>query len=328
MCPWLDLHTDAKLLSQETLTNILPYLPLAGEVDLTGGGEPLVNPLLAEMVLAAKQAGCEVGFSTNGTLLTPQLSKTLIQMGLDWISFSFDAANPETYHRIRQGSSFDNVVGNIQTMQESKIQLGSAIPRVMMVFVMMTGPNENFRELPDYVDLAYSLGASQVIAKNLDVIVKDGDYERSVFSHAGRPRDDVVAVRERAMKRSEELGIGLRLYELQPRQQVMCEQRPVNNLYINWAGDVSPCITLSYASSRVFNGERVSVPCQIYGNLNQDSLDVIWSKPDYVAFRGVYQERLRQEQESLMQTILGGEGEVLLTPAPEGCQTCYYLYGV
>lgn len=328
MCPWVDIHTEIKLLSKETFSNILPYLPLAAEVDLTGGGEPLANPLLTEMVLAVKQAGCEVGFSTNGTLLNRSLSKTLIQMGLDWISFSFDAAYPDTYHQIRQGSSFDTVVSNIRMMGELKDQLGSKAPRIMMVFVMMTGPNENFQELPDYIDLANSLGASQVIAKNLDVIVKDGDYERGVFSHSGRPRDDVIAVRQRAQKRAEEIGIGLRLYELQPHQQVICEQRPVNNLYINWEGNVSPCITLSYASSRVFNGERVSVPCQIYGNVNQDSLDVIWTKPKYVAFRRVYEERLRQEQESLMQTMLGGEEEISLTPAPEGCQTCYYLYGI
>lgn len=328
MCPWVDIHSDTKLLSRETFSKILPYLPFADEVDLTGGGEPLVNPLLPEMVLAAKQAGCEVGFSTNGTLLKHSLSKTLIQMGLDWISFSFDAANPDTYHQIRQGSSFDTVVRNIGMMGELKEQLGSKTPRVMMVFVMMTGTNENFQELPDYLDLAYSLGASQVIAKNLDVIVKDGDYERGLFSHSGRPREDVIAIRQQAQKHAEEIGIGLRLYDLQPHQQVICEQRPVKNLYINWEGNVSPCITLSYASSRVFYGERVSVPCQIYGNVHQDSLEDIWNKPEYVAFREVYKKRLRQEQESLMQTMLGGEEGISLTPAPKGCQTCYYLYGI
>jgi MoaA/NifB/PqqE/SkfB family radical SAM enzyme len=199
---------------------------------------------------------------------------------------------------------------------------------MMMVFVMMAGTHENYRELPDYIDLAYSLGAEQVIAKNLDVITKDGDFERGVFSHAGSPLPEVEAVREQAHQRAADLGVGLRLYKLQPDQQVICEQRPDRNLYINWAGNVSPCITLSYAEDRVFNNQRVHVPCQVYGNVNQETLETIWNKPDYTAFRGVYEERLRKEQDVMVQSMLGYDGEAALPPAPEGCQTCYYLYGI
>jgi len=138
----------------------------------------------------------------------------------------------------------------------------------------------------------------------------------------------VEAIREQAREKSGELGIQLRLYELQPRQQVICEQNPVRNLYINWAGNVSPCITLSYAETRVFDGRQVHVPCQVFGNVNQEPLEVIWQKPEYVAFRRAYAERLKNEQEALIQAMLGGEEQVALPPAPEGCQTCYYLYGV
>lgn len=328
MCPWIDIHKSDKLLSLETFSYIQPYLKLAKEVDLTGGGEPLTNPHLPDMVKAAKQAGCKVGFSTNGFYLTPELSKTMIQLGLDWISFSFDAATPETYHQIRQGSSYDTVTGNIRALKDLKEKLGSPVPSVMMVFVMMTGEQENFHELPAYIDLAHTLGADQVIAKNLDVITKDGDFERGLFKHDGAPLQKVEEVREQAQKRAEQLGIGLRLYQLKPEQQTICEQNPVQNLYINYAGNVSPCITLSYAESRVFNGERVQVPCQIYGNIREVSLEDIWDHPDYTAFRKMYEKRLSWEQGALIQTLLGSESEDSLPPAPEGCQTCYYLYGI
>jgi len=232
------------------------------------------------------------------------------------------------YHKIRQGSSFDVVTGNIRTLQELKIERGCKYPKMMMVFVMMTGSQENYQELPAHVDLARSLGIDQIVAKNLDVITKDGDFERGLFKHDGEPIPQVKNIREQALKRAEELGVELRLYELQPRQQVICEQRPIHNIYINWAGDVSPCITLSYADSRVFNNEHVHVPCQIYGNINHESLDAIWNKPEYVAFRKKYNERLRREQEAAVQAVLEGVDESSLPPAPEGCQTCYYLYGI
>jgi MoaA/NifB/PqqE/SkfB family radical SAM enzyme len=328
MCPWLELHNHEKHLSMETFGQIQPILSLAKEVDLTGGGEPLTNDHLPDMVRAVKEAGCEVGFSTNGTLLTPDLAERFIQYGLDWISISFDAATPETYHQIRQGSSYETVIGNIKALRDIKQQLGSNAPRMMMVFVMMTGSQENYHELPAYIDLAHSLGVEQVIAKNLDVITKDGDFERGLFSHDGAPISRVEQIREQAQKRAAELGVGLRLYDLQPQQQIICEQRPVKNLYINWEGNISPCITLSYAESRIFNAERVHVPCQIYGNIQDESLETIWEKPDYAAFRNMYEKRLQREQEALMQAVLGGDDDYSLPPAPEGCQTCYYLYGI
>lgn len=328
MCPWIDLHQSEKLLSLETFNHVRPYLHLAEEVDLTGGGEPLTNPHILEMVWAAKEAGCKVGFSTNGLYLTPELSEALIELGLDWISFSFDAATPETYHQIRQGSSYETVTGNIRALKALKEKTGSLVPRVMMVFVMMTGERQNYQELPAYIDLAHSFGAETIIAKNLDVIVKDGDFERGLFSHSGTYLPDVDTVREQALKRAKELNITLRLYNLVPKQQTICEQHPVRNLYINYAGNVSPCITLSYAEDRVFNGERVHVPCQIYGNVQDESLETIWNHPDYVAFRNIYEKRLNVEQEAMLQAILGSEDEYSLPDAPEGCQSCYYLYGI
>lgn len=328
MCPWIELHNEERILTPGSFAKIKPYLSQVKEVDLTGGGEPLTNPYLPEIVRAAKEAGCEVGFSTNGTLLTQDLAELLVGYGLDWISFSFDAATPETYQKIRQGSSYDTVIENIKNLRALKNRLGSKIPRMMMVFVMMTGNHENYQELPEYIDLAHSLGVEQVIAKNLDVIIKDGDFERRVFSHSGSPLPEVEAVREDAQRRASDLGIGLRLYNLQPQQQVICEQRPDRNLYINWSGNVSPCITLSYAENRVFNNQRVRVPCQVFGDINRESLETIWNKPDYAAFRGVYEERLRKEQDAIVQSMLGYVGEESLPPAPESCQTCYYLYGV
>ncbi len=329
MCPWVDLHNSEKLLSWETFSHIQPYLNQAKEVDLTGGGEPLTNPYIPEMVKAVKAAGCKVGFSTNGLHLTPDVSETLIQLDMDWISFSFDAATPETYHRIRQGSSYETVIGNIRALKALKEEAGSQVPHVMMVFVMMSGEHKNFHELPAYIDLAHSLGAEYIIAKNLDVIVKDGDFERGLFSHAGTHLPEVVAVRQQAEKRAKELGISLRLYNLEPRQQTICEQHPVHNLYINYAGNVSPCITLSYADNRVFNGERVHVPCLVYGNVHDEPLETIWNKADYDAFRKLYERRLSVEQEAMLQAILGGdESEYSLPDAPEGCRTCYYLYGI
>jgi MoaA/NifB/PqqE/SkfB family radical SAM enzyme len=341
MCPWSEMRPPGACMSWATFTRILPYLPLAEGVDFTGGGEPLRNPLLAEMVQAAKAAGCQAGFSTNGISLTSETAAYLLfgdgqsqargQLAptLDWISFSVDAASPALYESIRKGARFDVVIGNIAALHELKQRLGLRAPRMMMVFVLMTGAQQNYHELPAFIDLAHSLGVEQVIAKNLDVILKDGDDQRRLFSHQNAPIKDVQAAIDAAARRAKELGLNLRLYNMQPKEVTICEHNPLQNLFFNWQGLVSPCITLSYAEERVFAGERIHVPCQRFGDINQETLEEIWAKRAYGEFRSCYELRLQAERQAAIDQMLGGQlEEFFLPPAPEGCRTCYYLYGV
>ncbi|RME74229.1 MAG: radical SAM protein [Chloroflexi bacterium] len=326
MCPWRELRPESAQMSWETFSRIAAYLPLAQGVDFTGGGEPTTNPLLDEMVRSAREAGCTVGFSTNATLLDQGLAETLVALGQDWISFSVDGATAETYERIRQGSSFDTVLQNIETLHRIKQKRGVQTPRMMMVFVMM---QENYHELPRYVELAHELGVEHIIFKNLDVILKDEDDRRRMFSHNGVVAPDLEQTLAEAKRLARQHAIGLRLYELQPREQPICEHDPLHNLFFNWAGLVSPCITLAYAEQRVFNGQQIFVPPRQFGDINRQTLEEIWHQPDYQAFRHTFQARVRHQREALLSALVGSEsGDQPLPPAPDVCQTCYYLYGI
>jgi MoaA/NifB/PqqE/SkfB family radical SAM enzyme len=330
MCPWTSLRATAGVMSWATYEKIAANFHLVEGVDLTGGGEPMQNRALVDMVLAAKAAGCQVGFSTNGVLLDRPQAERLVKAGLDWISFSVDAASAETYNRIRQGANFETVMKNIRSLGEVKRGLGSHLPRLMMVFVMMTGENENYCQLPEYIQLASQLGVEQVIAKNLDVILKDGDDERRIFSHTRPPDKQLKEVMESARRQANELGVGFRIYQMQPVEQPICDHNPIHSLFFNWQGQVSPCITLSYADTRYFNGEQVQAPCLHFGNINDLDLPAIWERQEYQTFRQEFEERIQWQRQSLMEAVLNGKlAEIAdLPPAPESCRSCYYLYGV
>jgi MoaA/NifB/PqqE/SkfB family radical SAM enzyme len=328
MCPWTQMRPGVAQMSWDTFTHIAPYLDLAQGVDFTGGGEPTTHPRLSDMIRIAKEAGCEVGFSTNGTLLDPGLSETLVAYGLNWISFSVDAATAETYERIRQGAQFESMLRNIVALRDIRTARRTKLPRLMLVFVMM---HENFHELPMYVDMAHELGVEQIIFKNLDVILKEGDDERRLFGQAGPLVADLQLLIDEAQKRAKKLGIHVRPYALQPRELAICEHDPLHNLFINWAGYVSPCITLSYAEERVFEGKRHFVPCQRFGDINHEPPDQIWDKAAYREFRQPYEVRLRLERQATLDALTGSlenESSPETPPAPAGCRTCYYLYGV
>jgi MoaA/NifB/PqqE/SkfB family radical SAM enzyme len=330
MCPWSELRPSNATMHWDTFARILPSLALSETVDFTGGGEPLRNPHLVEMVQAAKNAGCEVGFSTNGTRLTPQVSEQLVESGLDWISFSIDAASAELYQAIRRGARFDEVIENVSALRDLIASRQGRGPRMMMVFVMMVGELRNVHELPAFVELAHSLGVEQVIAKNLDVILKDADDQRRFFSHTAEPDQEIEQVLAEARLRAKTLGIKLRFYSLRPQEVTVCEHNPLQSLFINWEGVVSPCITLSYATSRIFDGKRIQVPCERYGDVRLDDLPEIWEKSDYRDFRSFFEARLLEERQAAIDHLLGGpvDASLELPPAPEGCRTCYYLYGI
>lgn len=330
MCPWSEIRPENASMSWETFMQLAPYLPLAVNVDFTGGGEPLKNPLLVDMVAVAKGAGCQVGFSTNGMRLLPDVSAKLYDLGLDWISFSVDAATPDLYESIRLGGRFQLVLENIAALRDLRASRNSHFPRMLMVFVMMVGEQQNYHELPDFISLAHSLGVEQVVAKNLDVILKDGDDERRFFSHEGDTADEIKNALAEARERAHKLGVGLRFYALNPQEVTICEHNPLQSVFVNWEGMVSPCITLSYAENRIFDGRRVLAPCLRFGNIRSESLQSIWEKPAYKDFRSYYAARLRVEQQATIDCLLGGplNSGLQLPPAPEGCQTCYYLYGI
>lgn len=332
MCPWTELRSQGEIMIPETFQKILPYLPLARNIDFTGGGEPLVNDGLPEMIRQAKTAGCQVGFSTNGIRLTPEASKEFIHLGLDWISFSVDAATAEKYERIRQGAKFGTVTANIAALRDLKRSYRQRKPSMMMVFVALGGEADtsNYHELPAYIELAKELGVEQVIVKNLDVILKEEDDQRRLFRHGEGSTAEIEEIIQKAELRAKEAGIKLRRYRLQPQEQAVCEHNPIASLFINWEGWVSPCITHAYAEERVFAGEWRQPVCQRFGNVNETSLEEIWNLPQYADFRRKFLLRQQAERRQLVSALLNEDkdGKLILPDPPEGCESCYYLYGV
>lgn len=98
-------------------------------IRLSGGGEPLLHPQMLDLIEYAKSVGARIGLITNGSLLSPEKVDRLLACGTDTIEVSVDAADPETYARVRVGLDFSKLMKNIDyvlrqrnaTRSESKI---------------------------------------------------------------------------------------------------------------------------------------------------------------------------------------------------------------
>ena len=73
-------------------------------------GEAFVDRQLVEKVRYAKQAGIkEVGMISNGSLITDEVARGMIEAGLDAINISVDAAGKDVFETTRVGLKYDKV---------------------------------------------------------------------------------------------------------------------------------------------------------------------------------------------------------------------------
>lgn len=74
--------------------------------------EPLLHQKIVGFVKIAKKHGARVHFTSNGTLMTRENAKDLLEAGLTSVFFSLDSVTPEVYSKVR-GWKFDRVLKNV-----------------------------------------------------------------------------------------------------------------------------------------------------------------------------------------------------------------------
>lgn len=93
---------------------------------LSGGGEPMLHSQAVELMEYAKKVGAKVGLITNGSRFTDESSRRLLEANVDMIEFSVDAADAETYDRVRRGLKWETLVENVKRMVDLRGRLKSA----------------------------------------------------------------------------------------------------------------------------------------------------------------------------------------------------------
>ena len=329
MCPVTVLadRWPARDLAWETFERVAEAFPRTQWVYLQGWGEPLLHRRIFEMIARAKSAGCQVGFTTNGTRLTPDNGERLLELGLDLVAVSIAGARAETHEAIRAGSDFAKLVANLRRFVARRAARRSALPKVEIFYLMTPG---NLAELPEAVELASRLGVDELVATNLDyVITPELD---SLRAYAGavpaRVHRDTMAKARLAATRG---GVAFRPYPLEPREMAVCDLNPLRILFISADGWVSPCVYTALTEQseipRFFEGAPASIPPVRFGNVRDRPLMEIWESADYHAFRQQFARRVLRAKTFSLAAAGADAGAEEETLAPEPCRTCPKLYG-
>jgi MoaA/NifB/PqqE/SkfB family radical SAM enzyme len=330
MCPVTVLaeHWPARDMAWETFERAAAAFARAKWVYLQGWGEPLLHRCIFDMIARAKQAGCRVGFTTNGTRLTRATGARLLDAGLDLLAVSIAGASAATHEAIRVGSDFAKLVQNLRQFLRLRDASGNARPKVELFYLMT---RTNLAELPRAVELAAELGADELVATNLDYVMTPGLDALRAYGE-GPPARALGAALEEARAAARRTSIAFRPYPLAFREMAVCDLNPLKILFISADGAVSPCVYTSLTGQtsipRVFDGHAVEVPVVQFGNLNERSLAQIWESAAYREFRALFAGRVRGASHMVLGALAGGAAAQEDVPAPQVCRTCPKLYGV
>lgn len=297
-------------------------------VHLQGWGEPLLNPRLFDMIKVAKDAGCRVGFTTNGTLLGAVASQRLLDLHLDLLAVSIAGATSETHATIRVGSDLSQILTNLRRLLDLRAERKVPHPKVEIFFLMT---KTNMAELPAAVDLTVSLGADELVATNLDYLGAQEQNDLKAFA-CHSLRQAFASAIEDAQGRAKAAGLAFRAYPLDPEEVAVCDANPLKILFISCDGKVSPCTYLGLGLQeipRIFDSQHLSVARVVFGDIREQDLQEIWEAPEYRAFRQQFVARRNAAVARSLAVIAGftPASHRIFPPAPHACRGCPKLFG-
>lgn len=271
MCQRKDLGVPMKDMEYKTYKKIIDKLGSAKEVILTGWGEPLLHPKIIKMILYAKKKNLLVSLTTNAILLNEEMSKRILDSGLDSISFSVDTLDPRK-------NPLAHKVYTQQTKIEKFMELRKKQNNKIETIVQITLHKEKTGDIFSIIAWAEKLKVSLVNINRLDVrfnkslqrpnFAEEKEFVKKLNDKVGESKIQVDFRPHTAFG-----GIYKYLYHrLLPFLSLRGKHclRIYNYVYINQDFDVTPCCGLPKLS---------------FGNLLKDDLKTIWNNNNSQNFK-------------------------------------------
>jgi MoaA/NifB/PqqE/SkfB family radical SAM enzyme len=284
---WADRY-----LSLEAFQKLVPAFKKTAYVHLQGWGEPFVHPDFFEMAATAKKAGCAVGTTTNGSLLTSESIERLVGEEIDVVAFSL-AGPDERNDAVRSGTSLKAVLGAIEEIHRLKAAYKSKHPKIHIAYMLLRSARGDLEKLSAFFG---NLGVDQVVLSSLSLVVRRELEAESFFSI---PQEEFLELRrDLADFRDKAAGEGVPVFFniVSPLiENTDCSENIQRALVIGSDGVVSPCVMTNIpAQNENFHyseGVERHLPRIEFGNVLNTTISNIWARREYERFRGSFRQR-------------------------------------
>ncbi len=242
-------------------------------LNLTGIGEPLLNPDIFKIIKYAKKRKTMVKFDTNAMFLNEENIKKILATKIDIVSISIDGADKKSYEKIRVGGDFELVKKNVKNFVKERNKRNSET-QIHMFFVLQQG---NIKNLPDFIRLAEELGVDY-IAGSFVVSLGANKNKKTEISRYKKDLDKLLEETRELVKKSKiEISISPLLEYLKNENKENYNENkpcymPWYSTFITWDGFVNPCD---------FSCDNEAV----FGNAFKEKFKNIWNNEKLKRFR-------------------------------------------
>jgi wyosine [tRNA(Phe)-imidazoG37] synthetase (radical SAM superfamily) len=147
------LHASLPAVKPVVLTpfvfeRLKPILDKVSHVHLTGMGEPFLNPHLGEYLAYFREKGIKYYINSNGSLIQDGHMQLLLTSQSE-LSISLDAADKQTYQKIRHPDNWDKVIGVIRRISQLRKCYPSRFPLLYLSYHINQLNLASLKNLPD-----------------------------------------------------------------------------------------------------------------------------------------------------------------------------------
>ncbi|OGZ23731.1 MAG: hypothetical protein A3A08_02600 [Candidatus Nealsonbacteria bacterium RIFCSPLOWO2_01_FULL_41_9] len=265
---WQEANRD---MSFQEFKNIIDQFPKLKWIGLTGIGESFANKDFLKMLRYVKGKNIFVELYDNFFLIDARVARELIEMGIDKIFISLDAATKETYEKIRVGSNFERVIDNLNDFFRLKREMKAHFPEISFHYIVNS---LNLQEIPQYIDLVHSLVPKGKPTIKFTRMLHEFPEVKGLFVEI--PKEII----EKTERKAESLGINLDwsadVPSAKPKIQ-KCAEWTMPFIFVT--GHVIPCCAGNEAGNREFQKKTA------LGNVFEKSFQEIWRGQKYNALR-------------------------------------------
>ncbi len=275
------LYPETTSMSFENFKKVYDEIHPA-RINISGLGEPFLNPDIFKIIEHAKKCGSAVNCATNFTLVGNKIDR-LIESGIDQIKISIDASKKETFLKIRKKDLYETLIENIAELNRVKKERGVNRPDIRFNYALQ---KENIDELPDIIELAGSMNVRAIYIQYLIYIDREDRKDSLVGDMTA---EKLMNVLHKADKTAQKNGIitnidmwkrdfNLFWNNMQPSDLRIKNHRPCYfpwfSSWIDADGTVRPCPIIPW---------KKGTACM--GNAFHESFLSIWNNSRYQDFR-------------------------------------------
>lgn len=279
MCEHTYWHEPNKNMKFDQFLHIMNQFPKLKWVDITGIGEGFMNKDYMKMVEYIKKRKIYLELYDPFYFWDKDISYKMVELGLNRVQPSFDAATEKTYNLIRAGSDFNRVVQNLRDLFAVKKELNKLLPEVTFHFIVS---KENIDEMMLYLDLVKDIANGQDVSIQFTEVLFG--FKEITNQLIEVPESRVKEVNDKAKK------LGLKVLW---NRNVQHHNRPEFNQCTLWTmpfifvtGEVIPCCGGNETNRRDFQKKHS------LGNIFEEDFKKIWKNNKYKTLKN----KLRQNR--------------------------------